>query len=354
MNFRHSNFGRFVHFIAFSVLCFLIYSSSISMALGQKKPTALKLDVDTDDSQICGTQGKGYLNGTQFCALYRSYYINLNAGNLAGAQADRNEMIEIVRGQVDTYYKLRKDGRSTKIRWLQTVLDFLEIGGALAITIMNGERAKTIAGAAIGALQGGRTVVNKNFELLQTQVLINKMNTKRAQIFTEIVQAKDKPVRAEKASDAYSWYQAKNDLRRYLLAGTFDDALDSLVRESGAEVVAAERKLRVVEKGLVVGEIGPGSLLESRNAAQVLIKLRTALTKEETKDAAQKTLRAIVAALSEDDERIAAELSAENITTSSEGETIRKALMKIRSKFLEAGDDDLVDKINQAIVEQSK
>ena len=355
MTFKSSDFRRFVYLITFFVLCIFAYSSSINVVLGQKKkPTALKFDVDTDDMQICGAQGKGYINGSQFCAYFRSYYSNLNSNNLVAAQTDRNEMIQLVRGQVDTYYKLRKDGRSTKIRWLQALLDFLEVGGATAITIMNGARPKTVAGAALGGLQAERTNINKNFEILQTQVLINKMNSSRAEIFTEIARSLDKPVRADKPSEAYTWYGAKNDLRRYLLAGTFDNALDTLVNESGADVVKAEKKLSVVEKGIVVGEIGKGSLNLSRQAAAALTKLKTALTKDETKGVSIKTLQAIVAALNEEDEKIQAELLAESITTSSEGEKIRKALIKIKSRLLDEGEDDLVTVIDQTIIDKTK
>ena len=183
MKLKKLGYKHLIHLLSFSVLCLLVYSSSIGIAMGQKKPTSLKLDVDSDDKQICTNSS---IKDSQFCDYYDAYN-KTGATGAEKAQA-RNEMIELVRGQVDTYYKMRKDGKRTKIKWLQTLLDFLEVGAATAITIMNGERAKTVVGAALNGFQGGRTSFNKNFEILQTQVLINKMNTNRAQIFTEIVE----------------------------------------------------------------------------------------------------------------------------------------------------------------------
>lgn len=324
--------------LPFAVLLILC-SIGIDTTLGQKKPTALKLDADADDKKLCA---QAPLQGSQFCDYYQQY--NQSGATEAQRRLARNEMIQLVRGQVDTYYKLRKDGRKTKIRWLQTLLDFLEIGAATSIAIMNGERARGVVGAALSGFQGGRTAFNKNFDVLQTQVLINKMKANRAEIFTEIVRS------TRKTPSGYSWYAAKNDLRRYLFAGTFNDALDTLVDESGAGVVSAEKTLRVVEQGTIFGAVAPGSVSIARLAAAALIELREALKNDATKSAALQTLRAIVTALNEDEE-IKAQLAAQSITASSEGEAIRKALMSIRGTFLDEGKDSLVSTINQTIVD---
>jgi hypothetical protein len=348
MKLKYLGYKHLIHLMYFSVLCLLIYSSSIGVAVGQKIPTTLKLDADTDDRQICSGQGKGYLNGSQFCVLFRSYYSHLNSGNLDGAQADRNEMIEIVRGQIDIFYKHRKDGRRFKTKVYQQILDFLEIGGALSIAIMNGERAKTIVGAAIGALQGGRTSYNKNFDLLETHVLINKMNTNRALILTEILGNIDKPVRSNTPSNAYSWYAAKNDLRRYLFAGTYDNALDTLVRQTGADVENAERELRRVEKRRIINEATPSSVVTSEEADARLVDIEQKLKgSDKDKESATNALRNILAELN-NTPVFKAFLRGKGITAKSSGEAIVKAIDELRSE--NADDDDLSQKIEQVIV----
>lgn len=305
----------------------------------------------SDDMQLCRGGGTGNLIGSQFCVLFQSYNTNLNSGNLDAARDDRNVMIEIVRGQIDSFYKLRKDGRKSKIRWLQTILDFLEIGAAAAIAIMNGARAKTIAGVGIGALQGGRPVFNKNFEVLQTQVLINKMNTNRALILTEIYGNLDKPVRptkTQKPSDAYSWYGAKNDLRRYLFAGTFDNALDSQVKESGADVDKAERQLRRVEKRKIGNESSTELVDLSLDANEVLAvideKLRGA---DKDKENATQALKGI---LTELDKTPVFEsfFKGKKIKSDSDGKAIYKALKDLL--FNKSDDDDLTQIIFEAII----
>ena len=349
MNYKETFFKNFVRFTVLSVLCVLLYISGIGIALGQKKPISLKLDVDGDDLQLCGGQGKGDIGRSQFCVLFRDYYSSLNAGNIEAAQIDRNEMIEIVRGQVDTFYKQRKDGRSAKIRIFQTILDFLQIGGDLAVTIMNGERAKTIVGAALSGLDSGNKAFDKNFQVLQTQVLINKMNANRAEILTEILTKKPQEV------SQYSWYGAKNDLRRYLFAGTFDNALDTLVNESGADVSRAERVLRIVEARPIVTAANKNDEDAARKARPVKDAFEEALASgDDTKiKAATEKLQKIVDELDEDSD-LNDLFTTEGISkTTADGQKIYDALDLIIDELPETKGRkgrDLVIKINQAFI----
>jgi hypothetical protein len=326
-----------------AVLFLLVISSGIGVTLGQKKPTALKLDADADDKMLCSGSAS-----SQFCDYYEAY--KTGATPELKAQA-RNEMIDLLRGQIDTYYKLRKDGRKAKIRWLQSILDFLEIGGSAAIGIMNGARDKTITGIAIGVLQGTRTSVNRNFEILQTQVLINKMNANRAEIFTEI--ARNKTL---KPSD-YSWYAAKNDLRRYLFAGTFNNALDSLVNETGADVTAAENTLRIVEARPLVPSATPSARNNARRARVIKDELRADLagTDDAKKAAATRKLQSIVAKLEDADEAFAVFLDEKGVTSSTaNGQKIYDALQEIIEELPEREGRrgrDLADRINQIFIE---
>ena len=70
------------------------------------------------------------------------------------------------------------------------------------------------------------------------QVLINKMGADRDRVYAQIERNKSK------STSDYSWMEAKNDLRAYMVAGTFGSAMDSLVAATGEDAViaAAQRK----------------------------------------------------------------------------------------------------------------
>lgn len=334
------NYKNTAPLLSISFVCLLLCSLS---TVAQRNPTALKKDTDIDDKKICQESS---IRNSQFCDYYRAYH-DPNATSEAKITA-RNEMIELLRGQIDTYYDLRKEGRKKKVKWFQTILDILEIGTATAITIMNGERAKSIAGAALNGLQGGRTAVTKNFEILQTQVLINKMNANRAEILTEVFGNWEKP------ASSYSWYAAKNDLRRYLLAGTFNNALDSLVGESGEDVASAERALKTVEKRVIVGEILPEEALRTDDYFKTLNGLEDKLSKDATK--ATESLRNIVGELNKETKFAAFLTDKQKLTSASEGKDIVSAI-RLLSRHLSAEDVDntaLIEKFENTIIKFGK
>lgn len=341
MKIKCLDYKRLFHLMSFSILCLLIFSLGSGTTIAQKKPTSLKLDVDSDDKQICSNSS---IKDSQFCDFYEAYH---NDGATADKKkAARNEMIELVRGQVDTYYKMRKDGRRTKIKWLQTLFDFLEVGAATAISIMNGERAKTVVGAALNGFQGGRTALNRNFEILQTQALINQMNSDRARIMTEIVGNLDKP------ASEYSWYAAKNDLRRYLLAGTFNNALDNLVEETGSDAAQAERNLRIVEKRKILREISAEAADRADKAFRIINDLEKALKDNATRENATKALRKIFAEL--DDDKFKRFFTDNGITATSEGAKILAALKILIGNLADEDDEDSLEKVENKIIEFGK
>ena len=150
-------------------------------------------------------------------------------------------------------------------------------------------------------------------------------------------------MRAPKSTDAYSWIEAKNDLRKYLLAGTFDDALDTLVQDSGADATKAEANLKAVSQGDVI---------KARCANNTLAELDAALKNSDADivAGATKTLRAGVTKLLNDTE-IAKRLTDKKITASSTGREIWDALFLLRGDFGAEGKTDLSSKINQVIAD---
>jgi hypothetical protein len=373
----------------------VIFAAVLTLDLAaQKKPEALRFDVNADDLQVCGGENvvresalgnpdeqreasklrrqnpqssksqspsddssgdrrrNDDLRNSQFCYLFRAYHANLLSGNFIGARNNRNEMVEIVRGQIDTFYKQRKDGKSFRIRLFETIIDFLRVGGNLAATIMNGERAKTILNAALGSVETGRTDFKRNFQVLQTQVLINKMNTKRALILTEITGDLDKPV-GGLPSESYSWYAAKNDLRRYLLAGTFDDALDTLVEETGAAVSEAERNLRLVERRSVVREFTTEEADLTDRADSILGEIQTRVSADETDTDATAKLRGIVAELRQIPQ-FNLFFEGRKITQETTGKALYETLVDLRRALFSANDRAAVRTVEETIIRLGK
>lgn len=340
-----------------------------SVLTAQKRPESVPLDPNTDDDILCGVKTRndrkksdGQLAGTRFCDLYAQYKQGIenynsfqttrterNLAGLRSARDARNEMIELTRGQIDGFYKDRKDNRSKKIRVFETILDFLNIGGNLAATIMNGARGKTITNAALSSIETGRTSFNENFKVLQTQVLINKMNTRRAEILTEIVGNIDKVPTGELPSQSYTWYGAKNDLRRYLIAGTFDDALDTLVEETGSEVKEAERKLRQVEKRSLVTEFSEEDTQLVDDASEVLENLQTSITANADDADANEKLQNIVIRLREIPE-LGFFFAGRSITAQTSNKELYNAIIVLRREIFRRNERALMRTVEETVV----
>lgn len=192
-----------------------------------------------DDSKLCKKNSRkdnknGTLSEDSYCEYYRAYKNNPNSNDAAKY---RNKMLFIVKEQVDEFYNDYKNGRKVKTKWFQTILDILGIGLAFSGTVTNGQRAKTVIGAVSGSYLAGRNSVNDRFQLLQQQILINKMNANRLEQWTIIFG------NMSKNAEDYPWESAREQLQQYFFRGNFDDALDSLVTETGADVSKAEQNL---------------------------------------------------------------------------------------------------------------
>lgn len=347
----------------YAVFLMILTALFTSIITAQKKPAAINLDTNNDDDRLCGyssadatnikldKNSNADLRQSQFCNLYSVYVQNkfsADEGNRRIAKNARNEMVELVLGQVDSYYKFRKGDRRKKVNWFQTILDFLEVGGATAIAIMNGERAKTVVGAAIAGLQGGRTRFDQNFKILQTQALINKMNEKRSRLKIAIIAKMSQPISADSYANGYSWMSAKNDLRDYLIAGTFEDALDSLVEDTGARADLAERELRKVEKRPIINEASESDLKRTLSVRDTLGILEKKLAgTDDEKAAATKALRIVLADLN-NTEKFKQFFTGKGIAAQSEGSKIYDAIRGLMLQF--ADDDDASTVIEKAII----
>jgi hypothetical protein len=334
-----------IRVIVLAGLFLSISASGVAPAAAQKKPT--EFDSQYDDKQLCtggGKSGRTDFATSEYCDFWNSYNTNRtrpDAVSKATAKDNRNELIKYVQGRIDRYYEESVNKKKFNRNLLQTILDVLEVGAAAAIGITNGERSKEVIGIALGGLQGGRTTLNKNFELLQTRIIINKMRENRAEVLTRIIGNMGKPV------SEYSWLDAKNDLRQYLYVGTFSNALDSLAAETGDAAQNAETNLRIVSGDLVIlPEASPVNVVQARNANQVFNDLEAQLGNETTRAAALETLKKILEELKRDSElnqRIG------DLSEATDGAVIINRLVEIRQQVTLAGRADLARKINQAI-----
>lgn len=324
-------------------ICFFCVNS----VSAQKKPT--EFDSRLDDKQLCNA---GDLASTEYCDFWKIYTENrtkTDDASQAIAKDARNELIKYVQGRVDRFYEESINKKKFNRNLLQTILDILEIGAATSIGISRGERAKEVIGIALAGLQATRTSLNKNFDLLQTRILINKIRENRAKILTSIVANMSKSV------SEYSWLDAKNDLRQYLFAGSLSNALDSLAADTGDAAQNAEESLRTVSgKITIVSEATKTELMENRAVQQGLIELGKKLDVNTTKMAALDTLKDILKQLQKDSDLkpfVGDESKAE---PTDDGKVIIARIIEIRREVGRKGSKALLHKINEIIIQVSK
>lgn len=233
---------RIIHLTLFVFLLVFVSISSIRA----QRPKALQRG--TDDKQLCDIHD-GRIKNSEYCDYWRVYTNVANA--IIVREEARNALIELTRGQIDEYYKSHKDGRRLKLQWLQLLFDILEIGASTTADFINGERAKSIITAALTGFKAGQTAFNKDFRALQLQTMINRMNADRDKILGNIFR------QSANGIDVYTWLQAKNDLRNYLYAGTFGNAMDSLVEATGEDAKAQNKNMNDVKIAIANGQTPP-------------------------------------------------------------------------------------------------
>jgi hypothetical protein len=255
----------------------------------------------------------------------------------------RNRLISIVIAQADVNFASYQRKSRHRRAILGTLLDILEIGTGTAISITNGARAKTVISEALDAERLGRQSLDKNFSLKDTQILINKMAAKRAQIQASIL------TNMENKGDAqYPLQMAMIDLAAYYKAGTIDGALENLSIDTGAEAQQAIRALEGVKLSKPATEEEATS---ARDSIDALANLNDELKVAATKDDATKKLKAIVTEL-EKDKDIVPFLKAANISSAeTDGQVLRRGLLNVRRalRSLDPPNFDLLNRVNKVI-----
>jgi len=195
--------------VAISVLCVIQFTAGSVQA--QKQPPLLKGEAEAE---------KGYVQN-----LLNQY----QSGDPDQAKLARNKLIYTGVEQIDVVFNQYRKNSRKRNDLLQFLFDFLEIGMSSTAAVINGERAKTVLNEVLTGFKGTHTAANKDFRLLEAQIVFNKMVANRAKVLKGIYDNLNAEVRT------YPWEKARTDLRNYFFAGTMDDALSSLNVDTGAE-----------------------------------------------------------------------------------------------------------------------
>lgn len=254
------------------VVCLSLCLLSGGVVQAQKAPSIFKTDKEASTSAT----NMAYIN-----SLESAY---TNAATPEDKKLIRNRLIYIGVEQIDTVFNDYRKKSRKRNDLLQFLFDFLEIGISTTIGVINGERAKSVLAEVLTGFKGSRTAANKNFHLMETQILFNKMVSNRAKTLGVIYQKLNEDV------ISYPWERARTDLKSYFFAGTFDDALNSLSIDTGAEASEAvktmqELKIKTtadVEKAHTCDQNRAAAFLNARNSnpltsGPAILKLKAAL-----------------------------------------------------------------------------
>ena len=329
---RSVNRIRTLRYFLISIALAATFFSNVPTSLAQDRPIALR-----SDTELSAANKAEY---TRVAGLYKV------EADVAKRTALRNQLISLTIAQTDlnfiSYQKKSRHRRAV----LDTLLDILEIGTATAITLTNGERARTVISEALGFLQLSRQAVNKNFSLKDTQILFNKMVAKRAEVQTKILK------KFGQDDTQYSFATAMIELIEYYRAGTIDGALDNLGIDTGAE---AQQKLDELEGVQLSPPATKADAVLAKTASDTLFDIRDQLQDQDAAkaQAALDRLKAIVTELEKDPELTPFLTAAGLSSQRNDGPALRLGLLNVRRalRSLKPPRFDLLTKIDNVIIQ---
>lgn len=239
-------FRGLIHFTTLAVISLCLCLLSSINVRAQKTPSIFKTESGNKSNSTSATN-MDYINALE--GQYKQLEASNNDADREKAKVIRNKLIFIGVEQVDTEFNNYRKKSRKRSDLLQFIFDFLEVGASTAIAIVNGERAKEVIAEALTGFKGARTSFTRNFRLLETQILFNKMVSNRSQRLTAIYDKLNDPVLS------YPWERARSELRDYFFAGTIDDALNSLSIDTGSEANTSQANLEQMKRTAgIVGE----------------------------------------------------------------------------------------------------
>jgi hypothetical protein len=262
------------------------------------------------------------------------------------AKRIRNQLIEDAIPYIDgAYLDFITDIQAGRDR-NNFVLDLVELGAAASVGITKGERPLQIIGVALTAFRGGRRSLDANFYKDQsTPILISKMDGNRAKVrATILTREKDGP-------EDYPLGAAIADLVDYFNAGTLVRAFTQLQQDTAVITKESEDAVRILKGVPITPEATPEFRNLSVAASDILQDLFNELADPNTKGAATRTLQSIVAALEADPAVAPILKNAKIASTNTDGSKLRDGLITIRRSAALVNNNALLNKINQAIVD---
>ena len=273
------------------------------------------------------------------------------AVNETRAVRARNALIFATMTQIDlNYIDWRRNSRRKRVIF-QTLMEILKIAADTAAIITNGARPKTIITAASALVTLTRETVDKNLRLAEAQALYNQMDADRAAIEIEIrKKVYGTPSTPPLTLDQYLFEDALNDIGDYFRAGTWDNALASVVADTGKKKADKELELKGLKPSPVVSEeeeITADASFDARFA------LAEALEDDDTRKPASEKITKIVVKI-QDDEKLKQISAIMALSTTEEPEEILEKLATIISDLRSEQKFDELNKLNRIIGEIGK
>jgi hypothetical protein len=195
-----------------------------------------------------------------------AYNDALSSGNTGEAQRQRNDALELAIAIIDDNYTQFIQRLDTSRSTANFVADVIDLGATAAVGITKGERPNQILGIAVTAFRGGRAKAELNFYKEQTTpILITKMDGYRAEVLTQVLEKKSRPV------TAYSMNEAVRDMVSYFNAGTLVRAFTQLSKDTAAQAKTSEDILVEAKKRAGVLGAPTAAQLTASSANRVAI-----------------------------------------------------------------------------------
>lgn len=164
---------------------------------------------------------------TKFDTDYSAYNAAVEKKDFELAKLRRNEMIFQLKRNIDANYLEFENGLFIGKATTNILFDITELGAALAGTITNGERAKTIISSSLSMFKGSRKSAEINlFREKTTESLIQTMRASRSNREKKI----NLGLRNTVAD--YTLEESLGDLIDYFYAGSLSNALVELSQEA--------------------------------------------------------------------------------------------------------------------------
>lgn len=185
-------------------------------------------------SVIAPTEANEYLL-TDFSADYLTYRGLVDEGNLDDARLWRDRMINRIRVDIESYYRVFENELFSGRAGANVAMDFTELAMSGVATVVGGAGVKAAIAAALTILKGTRLSVDQNwFRERTTEAIMTQMRAARDRQTVQIV---EKTVELDVKK--YPFEEAWADLIELFYAGSLHSAMLEIVRNAGASAAVA-------------------------------------------------------------------------------------------------------------------